>query len=311
MTEHKQTTFMGVPVISSDQLSQADVVIVGIPEATPYEPDKSSHCSDAPGAIRGAAAKYSGWHAHYDFDHDAPLLDLDRIYVGDIGDIQGNPNAPVQNRQRITAAISEILQASAMPIVMGGDDSVPIPVFEAYAALQPLWIIQIDAHIDWRNERNGERMGWSSTMRRASEMPWIEGIVQIGIRGVGSATPSDVNDAKAWGAHIITAREVHAKGIAHALHTIPAGSNCLISLDCDGLDPSIVPAVAAKAPGGLTYLQILEIFDFVKKHHKLVGFNLVELAPQFDVGGISALTAARIICAAIPKLSPRSNKSQA
>ena len=311
MNEHRQTTFMGVPAISSDRLSEADVVIVGIREATPYHPGKSSHCADAPGAIRSAAARYSGWHAHYDFDHDAPLLDLDRTYVADMGDLVGDPNEPAHNRQRITAAISEILQAGAMPIVMGGDDSVPIPVFAAFAALQPLWIIQIDAHIDWREERNGERMGWSSTMRRASEMPCVEGIVQIGIRGVGSAAPSDVNDAKAWGAHIVTAREVHAQGIGQALHSIPAGSNCLISLDCDGLDPSIMPAVAAKAPGGLTYWQILEIFDFVKKHHKLVGFNLVELAPQFDVGGISALTAVRIICAAIPKPRLCSTESQA
>ncbi len=80
-------------------------------------------------------------------------------------------------------------------------------------------------------------------MRRASEMGWIEGIVQIGIRGVGSATSQDVEAARNWGAHLVTAHLIHRHDVKAALEKIPKGAKCIVSLDCDGLDPSIMPGV--------------------------------------------------------------------
>jgi arginase family enzyme len=78
---------------------------------------------------------------------------------------------------------------------------------------QPVWILQIDAHIDWRDEVHGERCGYSSPMRRASEMPHVAGIVQVGLRSVGSARLTDIEAARHYGSRLVTAREVHAQGI--------------------------------------------------------------------------------------------------
>lgn len=175
----------------------------------------------------------------------------------------------------------------------------PIPVLTAFDGHGPLWIVQIDAHIDWRPERFGEPLGWSSPMRRASEMAWVKGIIQIGIRGVGSATPQDVTDARDWGAHIVTAREVHRAGIDAALDALPEGARVLVSLDFDGLDPSVMPGVAALAPGGLTYWQVVEIFERLGQRGRIAGCCFVELMPERDATGISALTGARIIANAI------------
>ena len=86
-----------------------------------------------------------------------------------------------------------------IPILIGGDDSTPIPFIEATASLMPVVIVQIDAHIDWREEIGGERFGFSSTMRRSSEFENVREIIQIGGRGPGSARPADLAAAQAWG----------------------------------------------------------------------------------------------------------------
>jgi arginase family enzyme len=73
----------------------------------------------------------------------------------------------------------------------------------------PITIVQVDAHLDWREERNGLRHTFSSPMRRASEMPWVERIIQVGMRGIGSSRKNDLDDALRWGVRIIPAASVH------------------------------------------------------------------------------------------------------
>jgi len=157
-------------------------------------------------------------------------------------------------------------------------------------------VVQIDAHIDWREERRGERFGYSSTMRRASEMEHVERIMQVGIRGLGSARREEVEIARNWGAKIITAREIHRDGIDAALAHIPEGANCLITLDCDGIDPSIMPAVLARTPGGLTYTQVIDLIAAVASKANLVAFDMIEFVPERDTTGTATITAARIVC---------------
>ena len=88
-------------------------------------------------------------------------------------------------------------------MLLGGDNSVPIPFHRAFADFSALAILQIDAHIDWRDTIGGERDGYSSTMRRASELGFVKAIIQIGARGVGSARREEVEAARAWGARIL------------------------------------------------------------------------------------------------------------
>ena len=288
-------TFLGVPAVSLDDVAADDIVILGAPEATPYTPGKPSHCRDAPSAVRAAMARLGEWAGHYDFDLGTTLIPEGGRRICDAGDVAGDPANPEENRTRITAAVTRVLEAGAVPVVIGGDDSVPIPVLGAFAASGPIWVVQVDAHMDWRDERDGVREGWSSPMRRASEMAWVEGIVQIGIRGVGSARPADVEAAKGYGANIFTAREIHADGIARAVEALPRGARCLLTIDCDGLDPAVIPAVLSKVPGGLTYWHIIELIEGVCARGTLVGADVVELAPQLDVNGLGVRTAGRMI----------------
>jgi agmatinase len=167
----------------------------------------------------------------------------------------------------------------------------------------PLTILQIDAHIDWRNQRRGEKQGFSSTMRRASEMPHVKRIVQAGIRGLGSARKREYDDAIAWGAQIVPAAVIHASGIKAALDLIPRNSNCVISFDCDALDGATMPAVMSPTPGGLTYRQLVDLIAGVTSKARLVGFDLIEFVPARDPSGYAAYVAARILWHAVGRLA--------
>src|SRR5690606_16701058 len=106
----------------------------------------------------------------------------------------------------IRKSVGTILEKGAVPVLIGGDDSVPIPMLEALGGTgRSYTILQIDAHIDWRDVHMGERYGLSSTMRRASEMPHIRTIIQVGARGIGSASTRDYGDALNWGVTFFTA----------------------------------------------------------------------------------------------------------
>lgn len=293
------TTFLGLPSIDIQHVVEDNVVILGATDATPYEAGKPSHSKDGPAAMRAASQKFSEWHNHYDFDIGTKLIDFPVGRVVDGGDIDCDPGTPEDNRKSIQSAVSRVLDAGARPLILGGDDSVPIPVLAAYANHGPIWIVQVDAHMDWRHERFGEPLGWSSPMRRASEMGWVAGMVQLGIRGVGSAFVQDVRDAEAWGSKIVTAREIYQRGTSHALEHIPADSNVFVSLDLDAIDPAFMPGVVAQSPGGLNYWHIIELFEGLSRRQRVIGCNIVELAPQRDASGVSAMTAARIACNAI------------
>jgi len=275
------------------------IAIIGAEHATPYEAGRPSHSAGAPGALRAALTGYARQGDRYDFD----LGGLPTPGAFDGGDVAGDPADPEGNRRRITAAVRGLLEHDVVPVVLGGDDSVPIPMFSAFEGRGPLTVVQIDAHMDWRDEVRGERLGWSSPMRRASEMPWIRRMVQVGQRGTGSAGAREVADARAWGSRIVTAQEVHRHGLAPVLDLVGAGETCLVTLDCDGLDPSIMPAVQARSPGGLGYWHVVDLLHGLAAKTRLAGFDLVEFMPARDPDGVAALTAARIVCNAIEAIA--------
>ena len=295
-------TFLGLDLVAvDDDMRGVDVVVIGAPCATPYS-SVGPYCKDAPTAIRAASATYSGIRHHHNFDLDGPMLREGTSAV-DIGDVPWDDTAHEANRAAIRHTCETVLAAGAVPVVLGGDDSIPIPVLQAYADQGPITIVQIDAHIDWRDEVQGERWGLSSTMRRASEMEHVGEMIQVGRRGVGSARPADLAAAEARGVNFFSARDVHRHGIAQIVDLVPVGGNVFITVDVDGLDPSIVPGVIGPEPGGLTYFQTIEIIDGVADRARIVGFDVVEFVPERDVNGVGALTTFRLAAHAIGRIS--------
>lgn len=274
-------------------------MIFGAGHGTTYPGQDSSPYALAPGAIRAASQDDAALVGHWDFDLGGPLFDGGPISCIDAGDVPTILHDNEGNRARIEAKTREVLALKAVSILIGGDDSVPIPFLAGFADAGPVWILQIDAHIDWRDERYGERHGFSNPMRRISEMAHVAGMVQVGMRGVGSARRDEVEAAQRYGSRLVTAREVHAEGVDAALRHIPESARVVVTLDCDGLDPGIMPGVAAPSPGGLTYTQAIDLIAGVGRRARIAGFDLVELYPPADIDVLSALTAARLLVNAI------------
>ncbi|MHC2627023.1 agmatinase [Bradyrhizobium huanghuaihaiense] len=302
MDKHLQgripATFLDVPAAGQQALSGADIAIFGAAEATPHLPGQASHAARAPSALRDGTRSIASDPLRWDFDQDGPLLSPE-LRVVDLGDLATSPAAPLENRALIAATTVSIVKAGAVPVLLGGDDSVPIPFFAAFEPCGPVTILQIDAHLDWRDERGGLKHTFSSTMRRASEMPWVERIIQVGQRGVGGSRAGDLADARAWGVHLFDAASVRRHGVQPIVEQIVPGSRCIVTLDCDGLDPGVIPAVLVPQPGGLGYLDIVELLHGVAGRARIVGFDLVELVPDADVRGLGVLAASRILCVAL------------
>lgn len=284
--------FFDLPTASPGDVGDADIVIIGAPAATPYA-SVGNYCADAPDAIRNAFG-WPGVRDHHDFDIDGKLL-TGGIKAVDWGNLDYSDSDFAANRDSIRDRVGSVLAAGAVPLVLGGDDSIPIPVLEAYREHGPLTILQFDAHIDWRDEVGGVTFGLSSNMRRASEMGWVVNIIQVGARGIGSARPQDRADAIAWGVRLFPMREVVHGGFDAIIDSIPADARLYLALDIDVMDPAVVPAVIGPAPGGFNYWQMLELLEAAASRARIVGFNLTELMPGADVGGRGALVAARLV----------------
>jgi agmatinase len=290
--------FLGFP----DRLADGGTpraVIFGAGHGSTYPGRDSSGHASAADAVRAASQEDAALVEHWDFDLGGPLFGGGPVSCIDAGDVPTVVHDNAGNRARIEARTRAVLALPAVPILIGGDDSVPIPFLAGFAEHGPVWILQIDAHIDWRDEVHGERCGYSSPMRRASEMGHVAGMVQVGIRAVGSARAAEVEAARRYGSRLVTAREIHAEGVEAALRHIPDGARTVVTLDCDGLDPGIMPGVAARTPGGLTYTQAIDLIAGLGRRARIAGFDLVELYPPADVDGLSALTAARLLVNAI------------
>jgi agmatinase len=289
-------TFMGFPLVEDLDTLKADVVIIGMPYGSPYSIDEMTNDqTNGPTAIRRASQNISLGLDSYDFDIGGTLFDVQDIRVVDVGDVPGDATDIGGHYRRSEAAIRKILAAGAMPIILGGDHGIPIPVFRALDGEGPITVIQIDAHLDWRDERNGVKDGYSSNMRRASEMAHVDRIFQLGIRGQGSARVEEVEAARAYGVDIITAGQWEQEGTAAILKRIPDGGRYYLTLDADGLDPSVMPAVAAPSPGGISYRQTIDLIKGLIKKGRLVGMDVVEITPSRDINDVSSITAGNII----------------
>ncbi|HEU5225207.1 MAG TPA: arginase family protein, partial [Actinomycetota bacterium] len=154
-------------------------------------------------------------------------------------------------------------------------------------------------HLDFRDEVRGVRDGYSSPIRRVREMPWVGSIVQVGLRGVGSARPQEVREAQEAGNVLITADEVHDRGVDAVLDLISSEAPWYLTIDVDGLDPSIAPATGFPVPGGLTYREAASLVRGLADRGLLAGMDVTEIHPAIDLRGLTALTVLRLLVMAM------------
>ncbi|MFT7310834.1 MAG: agmatinase, partial [Paracoccaceae bacterium] len=200
-----------------------------------------------------------------------------------------------KSHANIETGVRAALAAGALPVVIGGDHSINIPVIRAFDDQGPFHIVQIDAHLDFVDERHGVRHGHGNPMRRAAEKDYVTGLTQLGIRNVSSTAKEGYEDARKMGSSIMSVRQLRAAGNDVALATIPSGARVYLTIDIDAFCPSIAPGTGTPSHGGFLYYEVLELVQAIVKQHKIIGIDLVEVAPDYDHSGSTAILAAQLL----------------
>ncbi|MFY0691280.1 MAG: agmatinase [Paracoccaceae bacterium] len=287
------STFGKRPYVEDWHALKADVAVLGAPfdGGTQFRPGARF----GPRAVREASTLFSFGHAGaYDHEDDATYLGSD-VTIVDMGDADIIHTDTVGSHRNIETGVRAALKAGALPVVIGGDHSVNIPCINAFDDQGEIHVLQIDAHLDFVDERHGVRFGHGNPMRRAAEKPYVTGLTQLGIRNVSSTAQEGYEAAREMGADILSVRQVRALGTKGVLSRIPAGARLYITIDIDAFCPSIAPGTGTPSHGGFLYYEILEVLQGVAKRHNVVGIDLVEVAPDYDPTGSTAILAAQVL----------------
>lgn len=279
----------------------ADVAILGAPfdSGSQYR----SGARMGPRGIREASTLFSFGHGGaYDHEDDITYLPSDSTKIVDIGDADIIHTDTIKSHENIKFGVKKIIEAKAIPVILGGDHSINIPCIDAFEDQESIHVIQIDAHLDFVDERHGVRYGHGNPMRRASEKSYVSGMTQIGIRNVSSTAKEGYIDARAKGSKIFSVRHLREMGIDKILEQIPKDKRYYITIDIDAFDPSIASGTGTPSHGGFNYYEILELLDGIIKQGKVVGLDLVEVAPDYDLTNSTATLAAQLLMNTIGRI---------
>ena len=287
-------TFGKYPYVEDWDNINADVAVMGAPfdAGSQYR----SGARMGPRGIREASTLFSFGHAGaYDFEDDITYLPSESTKIVDIGDADIIHTDTKQSHENIKFGVKKILDANCIPIVLGGDHSINIPCINAFEDEEPIHVIQIDAHLDFVDERHGVRYGHGNPMRRAAEKKYVSGMTQIGIRNVSSTAKEGYIDAKERGSKIFSVRHLRKMGIENLLKEIPKNKRYYLTVDIDAFDPSIASGTGTPSHGGFYYYEVLELIDGIIKQGNVVGLDLVEVAPDYDLTNSTSTLAAQLL----------------
>lgn len=286
-------TFAKKPFVEDWTAIDADCAILGAPfdAGTQWR----AGARFGPRSVREASTLFSFGHAGaYDHEDDATYLGED-VRIVDMGDADIIHTDTEQSHNNIEKGVRAALAAGALPVVIGGDHSVNIPCIRAFDGQGDFHVLQIDAHLDFVDERHGVRHGHGNPMRRAAEQPYVTGLTQVGIRNVSSTAKEGYEAARAMGSSILSVRQARKLGAQGVAAHIPKDVPVYITLDIDAFCPSIAPGTGTPSHGGFLYYEVLELLKQVAEQHRIIGFDLVEVAPDYDPTGSTSILAAQVL----------------
>lgn len=298
------STFMRLPAVAS--AVGLDIALVGIPW--------DGGTTNRAGARHGPREMRNQSSLMRRVHHVTRMAPFSVANIADVGDVSVNPIDLRDGLARIEASLSEIVAAGAIPLCAGGDHLTTLPVLRAVAKSRPVGLIHFDAHSDTNDTYFGDNPFTHGTpFRRAIEEGLLDPkrVVQIGIRG-SIYDPDEHGWAREQGIRIIYMEEFVRRGPAEVMaeaREIAAGLPTYVTFDIDSIDPSMAPGTGTPEVGGFTTREaqeMLRLLDGVD----IVGADVVEVAPPFDVGGMTALAGAtmmfELMCVLAGKVSRRS-----
>lgn len=282
-------TFMLLPAVASPE--GLDVALLGIPYdgGASYRPGARF----GPRAVRDQSALIRPWH---------PLLKVhpfERMNVADCGDVDVPPISIERTLAAITKRVDAVVAAGAVPVCVGGDNSVTLGILRSLAKLHgPLGIVHFDAHPDTWDEYFGSKFYHGTPFRRAVEEGLVEPrrMIQVGIRGTLYG-PEDFAFQDQHGIEVIRIEMVKEHGLGWVAERLGQlrGGPVYCSFDIDAVDPAYAPATGVPEVGGLTSYEALCLVRALQGLN-LVGADIVEVAPLYDgPGQVTALLAANLL----------------
>jgi agmatinase len=275
-------------------LAAADFCFYGVP----YEGGRTGlpGAGDGPDALRSythslpcTVALDSGHGAGW-YDYDARRLLLRDAALVDAGNVLALPGEPPSEVfDRVTALVSDLVAARAVPVALGGDHSITLPILRGFGG-RPLSIVHFDAHSDLEDVLPPEVLHHGNVLRQARRLPGVRRVLSLGLRGVGAEPQPE--DLAGW--DWLSASELRRGGVAAMLEALPRDGPVYVTLDLDVLDPCYAAAVGTPLPGGLTPWLLKELLWALGTTVDVVGFDLVELSPR-DQDEASLATAAELL----------------
>ena len=287
------STFGKRPFVEEWDTIDADVAVMGAPYD--FGTQWRAGARFGPRSVREASTLFSFGHAGaYDHEDDATYLAED-VRIVDIGDADIIHTKTDESHSNIELGVRKILAAGALPVVIGGDHSVNIPCINAFSDEDPIHVVQIDAHLDFVDERHGVTQGHGNPMRRAVEKPWVTGMTQLGIRNVSSTAKEGYEDARNRGSDILSVRQFRQLGVEAVLKRLPKGARYYVTIDIDAFCPSIAPGTGTPSHGGFLYYEVIEFLQGLVQCGQVVGIDLVEVAPAYDPTDSTQILAAQVL----------------
>jgi len=282
-------TFMRLPAVND--LKGLDVAVLGIP--LDIGTSWRSGTRFGPKQVRSESAMLRPYNLA------TGAAPFDSLQVADIGDLAINTFSLSDSLRIIADSYDAILNYDVMPLAIGGDHSITLPILRAMARRHgPVALIHVDAHADVNDEMFGERECHGTVFRRAHEEGLINPskVYQVGLRGTGYSA-EDFKEAAGWGFQQFPAQELWGRSLATLGGEIRRDIGDLpvyITYDIDSLDPAYAPGTGTPEIGGLTTPQAMELIRAFRGLN-VVGGDLVEVSPPYDPSGNTALTGANIL----------------
>lgn len=282
-------TFMRLP--ATNTLDWLDVAVLGVP--VDIGTSWRSGTRFGPKQIRAESAMIRPYNMA------TGAAPFDCLQVSDIGDLAINTFSLSDSIRIISESYDAILKHDVIPMAMGGDHSITLPILRAIARKHgPVALVHVDAHADVNDEMFGMRETHGTVFRRAHE----EGLIQpdktyqIGLRGSGYG-PDDFAEAQGWGFQQFPAWDLWHKPLdrmAAEIRRDIGDRPTYVTYDIDSLDPAYAPGTGTPEVGGLTTPQALELIRGLHGAN-IVGCDLVEVSPPYDPSGNTALTGANLL----------------
>ena len=331
VVRHGFASFFRAPIVEDLDTWHADVGFLGVPFDAGTNDRPGARFG--PAAIRDASTRYepehdwSGW-----IDAERGVRILEGVSMADVGDVDVRTVDLLENFDIITDAARAVRRNCRVPVFVGGDHAITFPLVRAFDDT-PLTLIQFDAHQDYTDDKYGVRYSHDNHMRRSSELPHVEQIINIGLRGVLERfEPWEA--AQRNGVIIVPAERIVKDGVESALGAIDdaarafsprdvrdgsqrpleesqgrpavqspgsAGASinprpkAYITIDIDVLDPGEAPGTGYPEPGGLTYYQLKDALLYVAARYDIFAFDLCEVDPVYDPAGVTPRIASKLI----------------